>query len=559
MTANRRRPTGPSTRRTRANRSAGRRKNTVARLRRRLAEAEETLEAIRAGHVEALVVQGPEGEQIYTLRSADQPYRLMVERMGEGALTLATDGTILYCNDRLGELLGIPCEAIIGRSLRDLVSAGEVPRLEQLLASDTFRGEFQLGTSPLTSSPVQMSSASLVIDGVRTTAVVVTDLTPERVERGLRESNRSKDEFLATLSHELRTPLNVILGWTQLLLGSQLPEGSRRHALELIERNAHAQAKLVEDLVDMSRVTTGKLRLDLEPVAVVPLLDTIVDSVRAAAADKGVGFETAWPDGALLVMADPTRLQQVFWNLLTNAVKFTPAGGGITVRAERQDQSVRIEVADTGSGIDPAFLPHVFDRFRQADRSSTRRQGGLGLGLAIVRDLVRLHGGDVAVHSDGHGRGSTFVVTLPAGVSDALAAPGDPRRPGDAAVLAGRRILLLEDHDDTREVMMRTLERAGASVASFGTVGDAIAALESVQPSVIVADIGLPGEDGHSFIRRVRGHARPEIRSIPAIAVSAYAAVRDRADVLASGFQRYLAKPVDPHRLVDSIQQIGRG
>jgi PAS domain S-box-containing protein len=411
----------------------------MRRMRRRLQEAEDTLRAIRDGHIEALVVRGPEGEQIYTLRSADQPYRLMVEQMREGALTLAADGTILYCNLRFAELIGLPPERITGRNLTAFIDAADLPLLQELLESESCREEFQLRTSLGASTPAQLSSTSLTIDEVHTIAVVVTDLTHERTERGLRESNRLKDEFLATLSHELRTPLNVILGWTRMLLTVHLGDAARQHALALIERNAQAQAQLVSDLVDMSRMTTGKLQIELLPLPLVPTLEAALESIRPAATVKGLSIRTSWEVQDVNVLADATRLQQVMWNLLSNAVKFTPAGGTIHVSTRQPENGVVIEVADSGIGIDPAFLPHVFDRFRQADSATTRRYGGLGLGLAIVHDLVRLHGGEVEVRSAGIGRGTTFAVTLRASDPPPQAA-GRHGRNGTTERLTGDRL-----------------------------------------------------------------------------------------------------------------------
>jgi CheY-like chemotaxis protein len=257
------------------------------------------------------------------------------------------------------------------------------------------------------------------------------------------------------------------------------------------------------------------------------------------------------------VLADPTRLQQVLWNLLSNAVKFTPNGGRISVSAERVDQHIRIEVTDTGIGIDPAFLPHVFDRFRQADSATTRRYGGLGLGLAIVHDLVRLHGGDVEVRSPGIGEGATFAVTFRASDAPAVAA-NQPRSSRKAISLKGYSIMLLEDHADSRELLVEALRNSGADVAAFGTASDAFAALDHLRPSVIVADIALPDEDGYSFIRRVRAHSTPAIQAIPAIAVTAYATVPDRAEALAVGFQQHFPKPIDPARLIQVIGELNR-
>ncbi len=395
--------------------AASRRSPSIADLKRRLHEAEETIQAIRDGHVEALVVRTPDGgEEVFTLRSADQPYRLMVEQMREGALTLSSAGTILYCNRRFAELVAHPAERVVGRALSDFVSSADLPKLQAMLLADAFRDEVQLCGLLGAMSPAQISSTALTIDGVRTVAIVVTDLTHERVERNLREASRLKDEFLATLSHELRTPLNVILGWTRMLITDHLPGTSRRHALELIDQNARLQAQLVNDLVDMSRISTGKLRLEIEPMPIVPAIEAALESIRPAAMVKGLSIDTALDldDANTSVLADQTRLQQVLWNLLSNAVKFTPGGGRITVGADRDGDWIRLRVTDTGIGIDPVFLPHVFDRFRQADSGRARSYGGLGLGLAIVHDLVRLHGGDVEVQSDGINRGAAFTVTL---------------------------------------------------------------------------------------------------------------------------------------------------
>jgi PAS domain S-box-containing protein len=530
----------------------------LAALRRRLQEAEDTLDAIRSGHVEALIVRSGDTEEIFTLRSADQPFRLMVEQMHEGAMTLASDGTILYCNQRFAEMMAVPAERITGENLSQFVECNDLPKLRALLQAPAFRDELRLITAPGLANAAQVSSTALQIDGIRTVALVVTDLTHERIERGLRESNRLKDEFLATLSHELRTPLNVILGWTRMMLTTQLGDSAKRHALELIDRNAQAQAQLVNDLVDMSRMTTGKMRLDLEPLPLVPSLETSLESIRPSAQAKSITIRTDWKIGPEeTVLADPTRLQQVLWNLLTNAVKFTPDGGRISITADTVRDRVRIVIADTGIGIDKTFLPHVFDRFRQAEGGTTRTYGGLGLGLAIVHDLVALHGGDITVDSEGIGRGSTFTVTLrtsegpPRGVETR-------RRNRQAPSLKGRRVMLLEDHSDSRELFGQALESAGAEVWPFATVEAAFVALDRVRPSVIVADIGLPGEDGNSFIRRVRGHHVAAIRPVPAIAVTAYASPADRTAAVTAGFERHLSKPLDPADLVEAVYRLTR-
>ena len=337
----------------------------------------------------------------------------MVEQMREGALTLSQDGTILYANARFAEMLERRTDDVVARPLVSFVTSDDRTLVALLLDVQNCREECHLLTVGGGEIPVQLSSNALVVGGARTTAVMVSDLTPERAEKPIREANRLKDEFLATLSHELRTPLNVILGWTRMLLSGHLPPDAARHALELIDKNARAQSHLVSDLVDMSRVATGTLRLELEPLPIVPALEAAIASVRLPAEAKQITIERVWQVHEAAVLADAVRLQQILWNLLSNAVKFTPADGHIRISASVVPDAIRIEIADSGIGIDPQFVSHAFDRFRQADAGPTRGYGGLGLGLAIVRDLVRLHHGVVAAHSDGPGRGATLAVTLP--------------------------------------------------------------------------------------------------------------------------------------------------
>ncbi len=344
--------------------------------------------------------------------------------MHEGALTLSPDGTILYANARFAEMLERRTDDVIARPLVSFVTGDDRTLVALLLDAHNCREECHLLTRRGGEIPVQLSSTALVVDGGRTTAVVVSDLTPERTEKPMREANRLKDEFLQTLSHELRTPLNVILGWTRMLLSEHLAPELTRHALELVDKNARAQSQLVSDLVDMSRVATGTLHLDLQPLPIVPALEAAIDSVRLPADAKQIAIERVWQVRDASVLADAVRLQQILWNLLSNAVKFTPAGGHIRVSATVVPDAIRIEIADSGIGIDPDFVSYVFDRFRQADASPTRGYGGLGLGLAIVRDLVRLHHGVVAAHSDGPGRGATLTVTLPSAGRLARRTPG---------------------------------------------------------------------------------------------------------------------------------------
>ncbi|HYY95120.1 MAG TPA: ATP-binding protein, partial [Pyrinomonadaceae bacterium] len=392
----------------------------------------------------------------------------------------------------------------------------------------------------------------------------------QRARREAEEANRLKDEFLATVSHELRTPLTAIIGWSHMLEQIPLDEETARHAVTVIRRNAEQQRQIVEDILDVSRVVTGQLRIESERVELAPVVQAAIDAVRPAAESKGIRLRAAFDPWAVVV-GDPHRLQQIAWNLLSNAVKFTPGGGEVRVAAERLLTHVRIEVSDTGQGIAPEFLPYVFDRFRQADSSTTRRHGGLGLGLSIVRHLVELHGGTVQASSAGEGQGATFTVQLPlpldAGPTPPAALGGEAQASafaessasaGEAGAqppppLLGVRLLLVDDDEDTLEMLVLFLRRAGAEVTAATSAVTALDALEGARPNVIVADIGMPEVDGHEFIRRVRSHAAAQGSQTPAIALTAYARDADRARALNSGFQAYLSKPVEPQALVAAI------
>jgi PAS domain S-box-containing protein len=382
-----------------------------------------------------------------------------------------------------------------------------------------------------------------------------------RLYRQAQEANRIKDEFLATLSHELRTPLTAILGWASMLAAGSLNPHEAARAVAAIERNARAQRQIVEDVLDVSRIITGKLRLEMRPVELRALVQDAVESVRPAAEAKGVYLSTLLAPEVGEVLGDPDRLQQVLWNLLSNAVKFTPAGGRVEVELRSDGARTSLRVGDTGEGIPAEFLPHVFDRFRQADMGTTRQHGGLGLGLAIVRHLVELHGGEVAAESTGRGHGSTFTMRLPLRPAPPGSEPSPARLPKAAPVkggaglasLAGARVLLVEDESDARAMLKSLLEGSGASVEAVGSAAEAWAALEGVGCDVLVSDIGMPDEDGYSLIGRLRGHAAARVNETPAVALTAYARDDDRARSLAAGFDAYLPKPVEPSELLEVL------
>jgi PAS domain S-box-containing protein len=382
------------------------------------------------------------------------------------------------------------------------------------------------------------------------------------------EANRTKDEFLATLSHELRTPLTAMLGWTRIMRTSRLDETMTGHALEIIERNATLQAQLIEDLLDVSRIIGGNLRLNIGPVELAPVIEAVLDSVRPAADAKNISLEIRQAGSASLVSGDPARLQQVFWNLLINSVKFTPQGGRVDVLLARVEGQVEVRVRDTGQGINPEFLPYVFDRFRQADASITRMHGGLGLGLAIVRHLVEAHGGTVRVESEGAGHGATFIVSLPpleiqAETQRTIGATATeekveaaPPLVQDAEALKGLRVLVVDDDSDTRDWLKTVLESNGGDVTSVESAEQALTELERLRPDLLISDIGMPEEDGYVMIRKVRALAAERGGLTLAAALTAYAGDEARRQSLNAGFQVHLSKPIDPGELVAAIRNL---
>jgi signal transduction histidine kinase len=388
-----------------------------------------------------------------------------------------------------------------------------------------------------------------------------------QAERGAREeaerAARSRDEFVATVSHELRTPLNAVLGWARLLRLGNLDPAAAVRAVETIERSATLQAKLVDDILDVSRILRGGLRLDVRPVELAPLVEAAADAVRPAAAARHISLVVLLRPGAGRVSGDPVRLQQVAWSLLSNAVKFSPAGGRIEVRLDRAGDDLELQVTDQGTGIDPAFLPHLFELFRQADSSSTRAYGGLGLGLAMVRHLVEAHGGTVRAESSGRGRGSTFTVRLPALPAGRTAAgqpladvPSGPEGPWPLARLSRLRVLVVDDDPDSREVVREVLEQAGATVAVAASSREALAAIAQEPPDVLLSDLGMPEEDGYQLLRSVRALAKDAGGSVPAAALTAYTQAEDRLAAQDAGFQGYLAKPIDPAELTAAVARL---
>jgi PAS domain S-box-containing protein len=378
--------------------------------------------------------------------------------------------------------------------------------------------------------------------------------------------SRIKDEFLATLSHELRTPLQSVVGWTEVLRGGPQDEQEWQQGLDVIARNAHAQTRIIEDLLDMSRILAGKVRLDVQKVHLDSVLETALETVRPAAEAKGIRLNSVLDSHIQPIIGDPSRLQQVFWNLLSNAIKFTPRDGRVHLTLERVNSHLEVSISDTGSGIAPEFLPYVFDRFRQADASTTRRHGGLGLGLAIVKHLTELHGGTVKVKSAGAGKGSTFIVALPVALLQ-LDGAEEHRPPPQAPPpsepehlptvdLSGVSIIAVDDEEDARSLLDKILTRSGATVRTAGSAQAALALIRQRPPDILISDVGMPGEDGYSLIRAVRALSPAEGGRIPALALSAYTRKEDRIRSLSEGFQMHLSKPAEPLELLAVVMSL---
>jgi PAS domain S-box-containing protein len=518
------------------------------------------------------------------LRSSEIRYRRLFEAARDGILILnAVTREISDVNPFMTELLGYSREEFLGKQLWEIGFFGDKEAcqnaFQELQATGYIRYEdLPLQTIDGTLREVEFVSNVYDEDGRQVIQCNIRDITvrkqEEKESRLLMESaiaahaeadeaNDVKDEFLALLSHELRTPLTSILGWAQMLADGKLNEQASNRALVTILRNARAQRQLIDDLLDISRIITGKLRLDVRHVELAPIIETVVESLRPAADARSIQLQTAIGSHNSSISGDPDRLQQIIWNLLTNAIKFTPKGGRVQVWYERIDSHVEINISDTGQGIDPEFLPHIFDRFRQSDSSSTRRHGGLGLGLSIVRQLVELHGGMVTADSPGEGKGANFKVMLPLlpvahEVSHGEMAPprlGNPPLTDRPPTLNDLRVLVVDDEPDARELIGVVLKACGAEVVAVGSASEALAEMERQQFDVLVSDIGMP-EDGYALISKIRQLPLERGGRIPAAALTAYAGVEDRMRVLSAGYQMHIPKPVEPAELTTVVASL---
>ncbi len=522
--------------------------------------------------------------------TANAKFRAFFEQGPLFAGIMSLDGTIIEANRLSLEACGYTKEQVVGKpywecpwwnrskALMDQIKAA----VAEAATGQTFQAEMPYFVADGSQRMVSLLLLPIKDETGRTvflapTGTDITDLKraesqrddlfqAERAARSAAErASILKDEFLATLSHELRTPLNGILGWSQVMQQADTGPEVIAQGLEVIERNARAQSEIIEDLLDMSRIISGKVRLDVQRLDLSSIVQSAVETARPTADAKGIRLHTVIdPLNGVAVRGDANRLQQVLWNLLSNAVKFTPKGGHIQVLLERVNSHLEISVIDTGQGIKPEFLPFVFDRFRQADASTTRRHGGLGLGLSIVKQLVELHGGSVRVNSGGVGQGSTFVIALPFTVLQGSAEPEterrhprlNPKRIGTADVdvdIKGIRVLLVDDEKDARALVTTLLESCHAVVTAAESADDAVTLLQKGKFDLLVSDIGMPGEDGYSLIQRVRSLDPSAGGDIPAIALTAYARFEDRVKAIAAGFQMHVAKPVEPVELITVV------
>jgi signal transduction histidine kinase/CheY-like chemotaxis protein len=508
----------------------------------------------------AIALREPEtGEMVFRVRAGErfiQSDRLTVQP-GRGAGGRVLEMGKPFRSDKLSEEPVFADDA----AFREVIETEQIVTMMVVPITIGDRVEGLLYVNNRTPRPFTDHDEAILSELADHAAIAIRNVRLLAREQRAREeaeaANRMKDEFLATLSHELRTPLNAVLGWAVTLRTARVDAATSARALEAIERNARAQSQLIEDLLDISRIVSGKLRLEVRVMDPITVVEAAIEAMRPAAAVKDQALVTTLDPRAGPVWADPDRLQQVVWNLLSNAIKFTPKGGRVEVSLRQVDGSVEIAVSDTGQGIAPELLPHVFERFRQADSSSTRKQGGLGIGLALVRHLVELHGGVVTAESPGVGQGATFRARLP------LVRPAgdDETRPpmrllGPAPALSsltGVRVLVVDDEHDTLEMFDGILAVAGAEVRRATGTTPAIELLAGWRPDVIVSDIEMPNENGYAFIRRLRALPPEAGGTVPAVAVTAHGGVVDRIRVLSAGFQMHVPKPVEPAELIAAV------
>ena len=511
----------------------------------------------------------------------------IIESSDDIIVSKTLEGVITSWNPSAERILGYTAEEAIGQNIKLIIPPerwseedevlARIRRGEKLDHFETIRRtkDGRLLNISLTVSPVKDDSGQIV--GASKIARDITDRKRAEEERErllasaqdarakAEEANRLKDDFLAVVSHELRTPLNAITGWASLLRSGNMTNETAARAIETILRNARAQAQMISDLLDVSRIVSGRMRLDIRPFQLIDVIESALEIIRPSAAAKGIQLERVLDPDAGRLSGDPDRLQQVLTNLLSNAVKFTPKGGRVQVTSERVNSHIEIVVADTGVGIEPNLLPYIFDRFRQGEGAVNREYRGLGLGLAIARHVVELHGGTITGKSAGSRKGSTFVIQLPVNIA-ALSAGSDVEERthpcngdgGDSRMpsLCGLKVLVVDDDTDARDVIAAILSEAGADVAAAESAAQGMDLVSRWKPDVLISDIGMPGEDGYSLIRRIRSLPAEQGGGIPAVALTAFARTQDRLKSLSAGYQMHIPKPVEPLELVTVIASV---
>jgi PAS domain S-box-containing protein len=542
----------------------------IAALRIRLEESEETLHAIRSGAVDAFVVEGPEGEKVYALESADRPYRVLVECMNEGAITLSAEGTVLYCNPRFAEMLGRSAESLMGRAMCDVVVSTDrdaCTRMLELARTVPAEGEMLLERADGTSIPVHLTLSPLPIEGAAVVCGVVTDLTEHKhnvelrvaqaalrdSEARYRQADKQKDEFLAILAHELRNPLAPATNALHILQLKAPPIPELQWAREVIATQVQRMTRLIDDLMDVSRITSNKLTLRVERVELARVIEEALTTSRPFIDESQHELRVVLPREPVLLKADIVRMAQVLSNLLINAAKYTNPGGTISLRAERQDGEAVITIKDSGIGIPPELLPKIFDMFMQVDRTMTRTHGGLGIGLTLVKRLVEMHGGSVEAWSEGKDKGSEFTIRVPA-----LADPRNRERdaiPADDSMPKGhRRILIVDDNELSANSLSILLGMAGNETRTAYDGAEAVATAETFRPDVVLLDLGLPLMDGYETCTRIR--QQPWGKDILVVALTGWGQAEDRRRSTEAGFDRHIVKPADPVQLMKLLAEL---
>jgi PAS domain S-box-containing protein len=530
---------------------------------------------------------GPDTAQRGRTTLLEHQLAAIVECSDDAIIGKALDGTITSWNAAAERIFGYTAQEAIGRSISLIIPPdlqdeerqiiGKLARGERLdhFETERLRKDGSRIALSLTVSPIKDDAGKIVGSSKIARDITHRKQAEEERDRLLREehaarkqaeeASRLKDEFLATVSHELRNPLSSIVGWAALLRSGKLNPEQGAQAVEAIARNAQAQSQLISDLLDVSRIIAGRLRLDIRSFGLAKVLEAAIDVVRPAAEAKSVRLQAMLDPAAQPMVGDPDRLQQVFWNLLSNAVKFTPKGGRVHVVLQRINSSVEVSVSDTGVGIRAELLPYVFDRFRQGDATASRDSGGLGLGLAIVRHLVELHGGTVRAESKGAGLGAIFTVRLPVMVAPTASHEEEQVHPSAGGTpleatqtLDGLRILVVDDDADAREIISTILAQARAEVRRAASASEALKILDEWLPDALISDIGIPQQDGYALIRELRARPVEKGGRIPAAALTAYARPEDRMRVLAAGYQMHIPKPIQPAELVAVVASIAR-